>query len=77
MGRAAGGDYDERPVHRVTISRRISMSAKLVTNAQFETYDPGHRRPEGAGDEDPVVDVSWLHYRFNLAWLKTPTPAAE
>ena len=69
MGRAVGGDYDERPVHRVTISRPFLMSAKLVTNAQFEQYDPAHRRREEAREEDPVVDVSWHDATAFSRWL--------
>jgi hypothetical protein len=69
MGRAAGGDYDERPVHRVSIRRPFFVSAELVTNAQFEQFDPAHQRPEGAGDQDPVVDVSFDDATSFTAWL--------
>ena len=69
MGRAVGGDYDERPVHRVTISRPFLMSAELVTNAQFEQYDPAHRRRDGGRDEDPVVDVTWHGATAFTLWL--------
>ena len=55
------GDWDERPVHAVQISQAFYMAATEVTNAQYERFDPEHG----------------LHYAFNLAWLKTPMPAAD
>ena len=37
------GDFDERPVHPVTISRSFYVGAFEVTNAQYEQFDPAHR----------------------------------
>jgi len=69
MGRAAGGDYDERPVHRVEISQPFWIATDLVTNAQFERFAPSRVRPEGASDDDPVVDVSWHEASGFARWL--------
>ena len=35
------GDFDEVPVHRVTITRPFSIGECQVTNAQYEMFDPG------------------------------------
>ena len=51
----------ERPLTKVTLSR-FYMSRFLVTNAEYEQFDPSHRRKRapGAGDRHPVVYVSSL-----------------
>ncbi|MGD8237865.1 MAG: SUMF1/EgtB/PvdO family nonheme iron enzyme, partial [Armatimonadota bacterium] len=41
------GDFDERPVHAVTIRRPFYMGVHEVTNAQYEQFDPKHRRLRG------------------------------
>jgi formylglycine-generating enzyme required for sulfatase activity len=52
---------NERPLTKVTLSR-FYMSRFLVTNAEFEQFDPSHvrKRAPGAGDRHPVVYVSSL-----------------
>ena len=64
MGTGEGGDFDERPVHKVTIARPFYMAATEVTNAQFEQFYPGHKRLRGVRglsteDDEAVVFVSW------------------
>ena len=64
MGSIEGGDFDERPVHKVTISRPFYMAATEVTNAQFEQFSPGHKELRGmrglsTRDDEAVVFVSW------------------
>jgi formylglycine-generating enzyme required for sulfatase activity len=51
----------ERPLTKVTLSR-FYMSRHLVTNAEYEKFDPSHsrKRAPGAGDRHPVVYVSSL-----------------
>lgn len=51
----------ERPVTKVTLSR-FYMSRHLVTNAEYEQFDPSHarKRAPGATDRHPVVYVSSL-----------------
>jgi formylglycine-generating enzyme required for sulfatase activity len=62
---AMGGDgnFDEAPVHTVTISRPFKMAATDVTNTQYEAFDPGHKKLRGkdgisTGDDEAVVFVS-------------------
>lgn len=43
----AKGDFDERPVHIVRITRPFWISATEVTNAQYEQFDPDHRKLRG------------------------------
>jgi formylglycine-generating enzyme required for sulfatase activity len=51
----------ERPVTKVTLSK-FYISRHLVTNAEYEQFDPTHarKRAPGAGDRHPVVYVSSL-----------------
>ena len=39
--RALGEDFDEGPVHKVTLTRPMRMSATEITNAQYEEFFPG------------------------------------
>jgi formylglycine-generating enzyme required for sulfatase activity len=52
---------NEKPLTKVTLSR-FYMSRHLITNAEFEQFDPTHdrKRAAGAGDRHPVVYVSSL-----------------
>jgi hypothetical protein len=68
------GDPDERPVHRVDISRPFAIGAMPVTNAQYELFDPEHRRWRGerglsTQDDEAVVFVSWHNAVRFCAWL--------
>jgi formylglycine-generating enzyme required for sulfatase activity len=68
------GDRDERPVHLVRISRLFWMSATEVTNAQYEQFDPDHRKLRGKrglskGDDEAVVSVSWHDAVAFCRWL--------
>ncbi|MBN1937871.1 MAG: SUMF1/EgtB/PvdO family nonheme iron enzyme [Anaerolineae bacterium] len=73
MGQA-DGDYDERPVHEVRISQPFWIAATPVTNAQYERFDPAHRRYRGArglssDDDEAVVWVSWHDAVAFCVWL--------
>ncbi|MGC9523445.1 MAG: SUMF1/EgtB/PvdO family nonheme iron enzyme [Anaerolineae bacterium] len=73
MGSAAN-DYDERPVHEVTLSSPFLMAATPVTNAQYERFDPSHRRLRGkrglsTGDDEAVIFVSWHDAVAFCEWL--------
>ena len=68
------GDFDERPVHRVTIGQPFWMSATEVTNAQYEAFDPGHRKLRGKlgwskEDDEAVVFVTWHDAVRFCQWL--------
>lgn len=73
-GQDAGGDWDERPVHTVRISRPFYLGATEVTNAQYEQFDPAHRELRGKlgfskGDDEAVVFVDWHEARAFCEWL--------
>jgi len=74
MGQESGGDFDERPVHRVAISKGFHMSATEITNAQYEPFDPEHRNLRGKlgfskEDNEAVVFVSWNDAAKFCEWL--------
>src|SRR4051812_31311899 len=43
-------DYDESPAHKVKITRDFYLGATEVTNAQYEQFDPAHKKFRGRGD---------------------------
>ena len=68
------GDYDERPVHTVNISKPFYMAVFEVTNSQYELFDPAHsifRGKEGVsrGNDEAVVNVNWYKAQFFCRWL--------
>lgn len=68
------GDWDERPVRTVTISRPFHMSTTEVTNGQYEQFDPDHRKLRGKlgfsrVDDEAVVFVSWHEAVAFCKWL--------
>jgi formylglycine-generating enzyme required for sulfatase activity len=68
------GDYDEKPRHRVTISRPFYMAATEVTNFRYELFDPSHRNLRGKfglskDDDEAAVFVSWYEAAAFCKWL--------
>ena len=63
---------NERPPTRVTVSRYY-LSRHLITNADYEQFDPSHvrKRAAGTGDRHPVVYVSSLEAIKFCQWLST------
>lgn len=63
---------NEKPLTRVTLSRYY-LSRHLITNADYEQFDPTHvrKRVAGAGDRHPVVYVSNLEATKFCQWLST------
>jgi formylglycine-generating enzyme required for sulfatase activity len=63
---------NERPATKVMVSR-FYMSRHLITNAQYEEFDPAHarKRAAGAGDRHPVIYVSSLDATKFCQWLGT------
>jgi len=68
------GDWDERPVHDVVIDTPFHMATTPVTNAQYERFDPDHRKLRGERDlskedDESVVFVSWQDAVRFCEWL--------
>ena len=68
------GDFDEVPVHRVTITKPFYLAECQVTNAQYEMFDPAHRELRGKlgfshADDEAVVFVSWHDAAAYCRWL--------
>ena len=68
------GDFDEKPIHTVIISKPFYMGATPVTNAQYEQYDPKHRELRGKvglskDDNEAVLFVSWHDAVGFCEWL--------
>jgi len=73
-GTDASGDYDEHPVHNVTISKAFYMGVYEVTNFQYELFDSSHNKMrERSGsykdDDSPVVQVTWYQGKSFCRWL--------
>jgi len=74
MGTQEGGDFDERPVHTVTITKPFYMAVCEVTNSQYEQCQPDHRDLRGklgfsGEDDEAVVFVSWHEAVAFCRWL--------
>ncbi len=74
MGSPEGGDFDERPVHPVTITKPFYVGVSEVTNARYEAFDPEHRKLRGKlgfsqADDAAVVFVSWHDAVRFCQWL--------
>lgn len=67
------GEWDECP-HQVKITRAFYIAATEVTNAQYEQFDPEHRKLRGKDgmsktDNEAVVFVSWNDVVRFCEWL--------
>lgn len=67
-------NYDEKPSHKVTISKAFKISATEITNRQYELFDPEHKKLRGkAGlskeDDEAVIFVNYLEATAFCKWL--------
>lgn len=67
-------DWDESPAHTVTISKSYYLGACEVSNAQYERFDPAHKRFRGVHgasktDDEPVTFVTWQQAVDFCRWL--------
>ena len=65
---------DERPVHRVRITKPFYVAKHETTNAQFRQFAPGHRSRRFMGHDldqgdQPAVWVSWQQAVAFCSWL--------
>src|SRR5215472_2294025 len=64
---SADGDYDERPVHKVTLTQPFWISASEVTVEQFRQFRPEYR---GSSYFAPYVSgVNWYDAAAFCEWL--------
>jgi len=75
IGNLPDGDYDEYPRHKVIITKPFYMAAFEVTNAQYEMFDPAHKKFRGRrkgcseADNEAVVFISWHDAQAFCDWL--------
>jgi formylglycine-generating enzyme required for sulfatase activity len=68
------GDFDERPVHKVTITKPFYMGVLEVSNFQYELFDASHKELRGKDkiskdDDEAVVNVNWYDAQSFCKWL--------
>ncbi|MHC4676954.1 MAG: SUMF1/EgtB/PvdO family nonheme iron enzyme, partial [Planctomycetota bacterium] len=69
------GDYDEKPVHTVRITKPFYMAVCEVTNFQYELFDYNHRlvrdKQKGLSKDDDaaVIFVNWYQAKIFCDWL--------
>ncbi|MFH1562484.1 MAG: SUMF1/EgtB/PvdO family nonheme iron enzyme [Nitrospirota bacterium] len=65
----------EQPVHEVYLDL-FYMDKTPVTNAEYEKFDPGHKRYwENERDDQPVVNVSWYEAYMYAFWVGRRLPS--
>ncbi len=74
MGEDDQGGFDEKPAHTIRISRSFEITSRVITNSEYEQFDPPHRNWRGVTgiskeDDDPAVYVSWNDAVAFCRWL--------
>jgi len=74
MGQQTGGDFDERPLHKVNITKSFYMAVTEVTNRQYEAFDPWHRHLRGRRglsnkNDEAVIFVNCKEASAFCRWL--------
>jgi formylglycine-generating enzyme required for sulfatase activity len=69
--RPVHGDFDEVPVHHVTISHAFSIAAHLVTVKEFQQFDPTYKPV--AAYPDYAAGISYQQAVAFCAWLTKRT----
>lgn len=69
-----GINYDESPIHKVTISKPFMMGATEITNLQYEKFDPDHKKIRGRfglskDDNEAVIFVNYYDAVAFCEWL--------
>ncbi|MDI6735898.1 MAG: SUMF1/EgtB/PvdO family nonheme iron enzyme [bacterium] len=69
------GSESEQPIHEVYLDL-FYMDKTPVTNAEYEKFDPGHKRCwEDEKDDQPVVNVSWYEAYMYALWAGKRLPS--
>jgi formylglycine-generating enzyme required for sulfatase activity len=68
------GDFDEKPVHTVKITKPFYIGVFEVTNFQYELFDPEHKKLRGKNgfweaDDEAVINVNWYEAQAFCRWL--------
>lgn len=69
-----GENYDESPMHKVTLTSPFKMGVTEITNAQYEEFDPSHSQYRGKygfskNDDDAVIYVDYHEAIAFCEWL--------
>lgn len=67
-GESDRADWDEKPVHKVIISKSFHFGATEVTVEQYRNFDPAYRAGQGLPDE-AASGISWNKAVEFCAWL--------
>ena len=73
MGQGSSQDvqpeWSEQPVHSVTLAKPFYIGRDVISNGQYERFDPGHAARRVGGEADPAVNVTWGEVSAFCAWL--------